>query len=251
METAPEPQLSSSVAFGDRSLFPSLRARAFLNHAAVSPPSALVLTAIQQYLQDVTAHGPGAWSRWSQQRERLRSKLGRLLGCSAEDVALGTCTSAVLGDVCLMIDWKAGQRVLCFHGEFPALVTPLQRAAEMYVLELVFHTLEGFADSSGDGLSRVEAELKRGLRLVAVSSVQFQTGLRLPVEELAGLCHRYGAELMIDAAQSLGVVPVDVTRQYIDYLAAPTHKWLMGLEGCGVLYVNPASMERSLEEPDG
>jgi len=80
VETAPEPQLSSSVAFGDRSLFPSLRVRAFLNHAAVSPPSALVLTAIQQYLQDVAAHGSGAWSRWSQQRERLRSKLGWLLG---------------------------------------------------------------------------------------------------------------------------------------------------------------------------
>jgi cysteine desulfurase/selenocysteine lyase len=77
------------------------------------------------------------------------------------------------------------------------------------------------------------------VRLVAVSAVQFQSGLRMPLEEMGRLCQRYGAELFVDAIQALGAVPLDVDRCQIDYLSAGSHKWLMGMEGLGLLYVRP------------
>jgi selenocysteine lyase/cysteine desulfurase len=79
----------------------------------------------------------------------------------------------------------------------------------------------------------------RPVRLVAVSFVQFQTGLRMPLAEIAALCHRNGAELFVDGIQGVGCVPLDVRATGIDYLTCGSHKWLMGIEGAGFLYVRP------------
>jgi selenocysteine lyase/cysteine desulfurase len=65
----------------------------------------------------------------------------------------------------------------------------------------------------------------------------------MPLEAMASLCHAAGAELFVDAVQAVGAVPIDVGAAGIDYLAAGSHKWLMGPEGGGFLYVNPARVE--------
>ena len=82
------------------------------------------------------------------------------------------------------------------------------------------------------------------MRLIAVSSTQFQTGLLLPIKEISLLCKKYGAEIMVDAAQSAGAIDFNVQEEQIDYLMAPTHKWLMGSEGSAILYVHPESMSK-------
>ena len=94
------------------------------------------------------------------------------------------------------------------------------------------------------GLERLEETLRGGARLVAVSAVAFQTGLRMPIEAMAEVCHRHGAQLFVDAIQSVGAAPLDVRQSGVDYLAAGGHKWLMAPEGTGVLYV---ASERAVE----
>jgi len=172
-------------------------------------------------------------------RARLRARLGRLLGVEPATLALtGGATHGVQA-IALSFPWSRGDRVVLFEGEFPANVTPWQRAAELFQLEPVFVPLAPFHRSSEDGLARLEVELSRGARLVAVSAVQFSTGLAMPLAAMAGLCARHGAELFVDAIQALGAVPVDAAALGIDYLAGGAHKWLMGAEGCGFLYVRP------------
>jgi selenocysteine lyase/cysteine desulfurase len=97
-------------------------------------------------------------------------------------------------------------------------------------------SLDAFHRSVDEGLAELERELDRGLRLVAVSAVQYKTGLRMPLAEMASLCHEYGAEIFVDAIQALGATPVDVSCG-IDYLSSGSHKHLMGAEGAGFLYV--------------
>jgi selenocysteine lyase/cysteine desulfurase len=65
----------------------------------------------------------------------------------------------------------------------------------------------------------------------------------MPVEGMAALCHANGAQLFVDGVQACGAVPVDVGAAGIDYLACGSHKWLMGLEGAGFLYISPARVE--------
>jgi selenocysteine lyase/cysteine desulfurase len=126
--------------------------------------------------------------------------------------------------------------VVLFDGEFPANVTPWQRAAEEFGLELCWLSLDAFHRSVLQGLTALESILDRGVRVVAVSAVQYKTGLRMPLEEMAALCHVYGAEIFVDAIQGLGATPLDVSWG-IDYLSSGSHKHLMGPEGAGFLYV--------------
>jgi selenocysteine lyase/cysteine desulfurase len=82
--------------------------------------------------------------------------------------------------------------------------------------------------------------------LVAISAVQFQTGLRMPAVAISELCHAHGAELFVDAIQACGASPIDVEVQGIDYLVTGGHKWLLGFEGAGFLYVRTGAAKKLL-----
>lgn len=225
------------AALGDRSLFPDLSWRAYLSHAAISPPSVPVLEAASAVSRSYATQGVAAFPIWLESREVLRGTLASLVGARSEDIALMSNTTAGVSAIANCFPWKAGDGVVVFEGEFPTNVTPWQQAARSAGLRLTMLPLEGFGDESGDGLARLESVLLQGVALVAVSAVQFQTGLRMPVEAMAKLCHRHGAQLFVDGIQAVGAVPIDA--RTVDYLAVGSHKWLMGLEGCGFLYIHP------------
>lgn len=229
--------VSHRPALGSRALFPALEAKAYLNHAAISPPSQPVQDAVKAALEDYARCGALAFGRWDEQRRQLKRELARLVGASPEDIALGTNTTRGLSDIGLCFPWQAGDRIVLFEGEFPANVTPWQCVADLYGLSVSFLAADSLRD--GDGLLALEQQLRRGVRLVAVSAVQFQTGLRMPLEAMGDLCRQYGAALAVDAIQACGAVPVDVKRENIDFLSCGGHKWLMGSEGAGFVYLSP------------
>jgi selenocysteine lyase/cysteine desulfurase len=244
---------------GDKSLFAELSARAYLAHASISPVSARVRAAVQALLDDYAHEGALAHSSWAARRRRLRDQLAVLIGAHPEDIALVSSTTRGISDIALCIPWSTGDRVLLFSGEFPANVTPWQRAADLYSLEVRFLDAHDYLEDPARALVELEAELGRGARLVAVSAVEFQTGLRMPLARMAELCHAHGAELAVDAVQACGAVPLDVAREQIDYLSCGAHKFLMGLEGAGFVFVSPRAVTRlrphvagwlSHEEPD-
>jgi selenocysteine lyase/cysteine desulfurase len=63
------------------------------------------------------------------------------------------------------------------------------------------------------------------------------------LEAIGEICHRHGCAFLVDAIQGLGAFPVDVRRAHIDALAADGHKWLLGPEGCGILFVSQGFQE--------
>jgi cysteine desulfurase/selenocysteine lyase len=228
---------------GDPSLFPDLEYRAYFNHAAISPPSTAVRHAVNVVLDDYARRGVSSFPTWADQRRRLKGKLGKLIGAGADDFGFTLSTTTGVVTVALCFPWKRGDRIVCFEGEFPANVTPWQNAASLFGLEVVMLPVSDFAGSGPPDLGRLQAELERGARLVAVSAVEFQSGLRLPIRAIAELAHRYGAEVFVDAVQACGAVPIDAGDAGVDYLACGSHKWMMGLEGAGFLYIRPDRIE--------
>ncbi len=231
--------MQPTPALGDRGLFPTLDARAYLNHCGVSPASSAVQAAARAVLDDYARHGSGAFVRGMEQRRRLKAKLASLLGARPEDLAYVASTSAGVTAIAMCFPWEPGDQIIGFQGEFPTNVTPWQRAAALFGLRHTLLPLDGFADGSGDGLGRLEAALRGGVRLVAVSAVQFQSGLRMPILEMSRLCRAHGAQLFVDAIQAVGALPVDDYAGAVDYLSCGSHKWLMGLEGAAFVYVHP------------
>ncbi|MDH5490452.1 MAG: aminotransferase class V-fold PLP-dependent enzyme [Myxococcales bacterium] len=243
---ATPPRSEHRAILADRSLFPDLEARSFLAHSAISPLSLAVRDQISAALADYGRGGLEGFERWLPHRERLRSALAAFVGAAPSEIGLVPNTTLGVIDVAMSIPWRPGDRVLLFEGEFPTNITPWQRAAELFELQLEFLPIEPFRRSHQEGLSRLEAALERGARLVALSAVQFQTGLRMPLEAIAERCSAAGTEVFIDAIQACGAVPLRV-REGIDYLACGGHKWLMGPEGTGFLYVSASKM--ALLEP--
>jgi selenocysteine lyase/cysteine desulfurase len=222
---------------GDRTLFPLLEARAYLNHAGVSPPSDPVRRAVAGAIDDVARLGGAAVGVALERRAQLRARIAELLGAAPADVALTSNTTTGIQAVALDFPWRRGDRVVLLDGEFPANVTPWQQAAEAFGLSTAFVPVAAFLRSEEEGLAALDAELRQGVRLVAVSAVQFRSGLAMPLPAMAARCAAAGAEIFVDAVQAAGAVPLDV--RGIDYLAAGGHKWLMGPSGTGFLWVRP------------
>jgi selenocysteine lyase/cysteine desulfurase len=86
-------------------------------------------------------------------------------------------------------------------------------------------------------LNRLEATIDSRTRLVSFSWIGFSSGWRIDPAEVAGICHRKGCLFLLDAIQGLGVFPLDVKASGIDFFAADGHKWLLGPEGAGLLYM--------------
>lgn len=222
---------------GSRALFPLLEPRAYLNHAGVSPPSDPVRRAVQEAVDDFARRGGDAVGAALARRARLRGRIAELLGVAPGDVALTANTSAGIQAVALDFPWRPGDRILLLEGEFPANVTPWQQAAATFGLGVSMIPVAAFLRSEEEGLALLDAALARGVRLVAVSAVQFRSGLRMPLAAMAARCAAAGAEIFVDAVQAAGCVPLDV--RGVDYLAAGGHKWLMAPLGTGFLYVRP------------
>ena len=223
---------------GDRSLFPALAVRAYLNHAAVSPPSQVVVARVNAALADYARGGIAGFMAWLPRRLRLKETLAGLVGApTAASMCFVSNTTTGVIDIAQSLAWRPGDRVVLFEGEFPANVTPWQRAADRFELSITWVPIAPFERSVEEGMAALEEVLAQGpVRLVAVSAVQFQTGLRMPLPRIAASCRAHGAELFVDAIQAVGATPVDVGVG-VDYLVAGGHKHLMGPEGAGFLYV--------------
>jgi cysteine desulfurase/selenocysteine lyase len=126
------------------------------------------------------------------------------------------------------LDWRPGDKVVGFLEEFPANFFPWKR------LESKGICVEWL--SIADPLEKVEAAC-RGARLLTVSFVQYLSGRRSDLATLGEICRRQGCLFLVDAIQGLGAFPVDVRKARIHALAADGHKWLLGPEGCGILYI--------------
>lgn len=258
----PEPYSSGGVPkpqLGSRALFPDLTSRVYLAHAAISPASLAVTRAVSEALQVIAAGGVASFPVLSAQRERLREKVGRLLGASPSAIALTPGCTRAITDVALGLPLKEGETMLTYEGEFPANVTPWQLATRAAKAHLQLMKLPDGSDPDC-GPKIVEAlrdtlqAAKKGghpIRWVCVSAVQFQTGLRMPLTEMAAVCHENGAKILVDGIQGCGSVPLDVTRLGIDAFFSGAHKWLLGLEGVGFAYLSEELMSELVPSTAG
>lgn len=223
-------------------LFPQLEAKVYLNFAAVSPPSTVAQEAVLGMLTDYARLGAGAIGGAVAQRDRLKGKLSKLIHAQPQDIALTRNTSEGALDIAFSIPWTAGDGVVLFRGEFPANVSAWLQAAEVFSLNIFW--LDAEAMTRPQGLTQLHDLLKREtIKLVAVSAVQFQTGWRMPLENIGTITREAGALLFVDGTQACGCVPLDMQALAgIDFMACSGHKWLMGLEGAGFLYVRPDAM---------
>ena len=174
-----------------------------------------------------------------------RSVLGGLVGMAAADVAFVESAQAAL--VALLGGWRlpVGSRVACLPGEYAPNIAQL-RAAGLRPEPL---PVDGLGRADLDGVARLLTTDPP--RFVLLTHIGSHRGLLQPAREVAALCREAGVPLVLDAAQSLGHVDVDLGA---DAVFATSRKWLAGPRGVGMLFVRPrlaAELVPVLAEPEG
>jgi len=212
-----------------RNHFPVTRHLVYLNHAGMAPLVKEAADAMREWAADALEFGALHYDAWMAACDALRASAAKLIGCEPAEIAIIKNTSEGIAAVAGGIAWRPGDKVVGFTEEFPANYFPWKRLESRGVrLELL---------SADSPLEKIEAAC-RGARLLAVSFVQYLSGRRMDLAAIGDICRRYGCIFFVDAIQGLGALPVNVRKMHISALAADGHKWLLGPEGCGILYIN-------------
>ncbi len=200
-----------------------------LNHAGVAPLCRRAADAMRELTADALEYGSWHYDRWLATYDGLRDSTARLIGAKADEIAIVKNTSEGISLFARGLQWRPGDRVVAFREEFPANVFPWMKLEQEGTIQVTWL-------SYLDPLEAIDAACK-GARLLSVSFVQYLSGHRMDLVALGEICARHGCLFFVDAIQGLGVFPLDVEQCRVSALAADGHKWLLGPEGCGIMYV--------------
>lgn len=224
-----------------RSLFPITAQYAYLNHAATAPLGNHVTEAIEQLVErrrrepfDQIRRDLGRLQR------RFKERAARLIGAARPDeIVVMPNTAAGINTAASSLPLAAGDQVLILDGDYPANIYPWQNLTYRGVQVRLLPAREGGLD-----LEALQGQIDRRTRAIALSSVMFASGHRNDLAAVGAICRERGIFFVVDAIQSVGVLPVDVQAWNVDLLACGAQKWLLGDWGAGFLYCRHELLDR-------
>lgn len=163
--------------------------------------------------------------------ELARGKCARLFSVSPEEITFLSNASEGINNVAYGLDWQKGDNVVVADVEFPSGILPWTRFENLGVEVRVVRHKNWFID-----LEDIAALIDERTRVVTISHVSMFTGQRIDLESLSGLVRSSNALLLLDATHAAGVVPVDAS--LADIMVSSCYKWLLGVHGAAVFYVN-------------
>jgi len=212
---------------------------AYLNHAGMAALPRRSAERMKALADTVSISGDRRWLDRNAEVERVRGLAAKLLGArEAHEIAFVENTSAGISMVAEGFAWKEGDNVVGAALEFPSNVYPWMQLADYGVEYRTVPERDGRIDED-ELLARIDDRT----RMLVLSWVQYASGYRADLIRLGTACRERGVLFVVDAIQGLGALALDVEASFIDIAAASTHKWLLGPEGTGLLYVSDRVIE--------
>ncbi|MFE5787376.1 aminotransferase class V-fold PLP-dependent enzyme [Rhodococcus erythropolis] len=215
--------------------------KVFLDSAGSSlPPEPVLTTMIEHLRREADVGGYVAAARQSGALAAVPHSLARVIGAQATDIALTDSATRAWNDFFASVSLGPGDRILISGVEYASnAIAALGRARSTGAhVEIIPSDQYGRID-----LDALENMLDDRVRLVSVVHVPTNGGLINPVREVVELARAHGSLVLLDACQSFGQLPIDVTELGIDALSATGRKWLRGPRGTGFLYVRPGLVD--------
>ena len=222
----------SDAAAAFRAQFPVFERAAYLNAGTEGPVPRRAAEAVRDRIElELTAGrcGKPYMTMVQELAADLRAGYARVLGAEPADVALTGSTTDGVNTIIAGLDLRGGGEIVTSDEEHPGLLAPLGRAQRVHGVKV---RVVPFAEIAG--------AVSAATRLVACSHVSWVSGR---VVDAAALAHT-GVPVLLDAAQSVGAVPVDVEALGCAFYAGSGQKWLCGPEGSGCLYVRRDQLEQ-------
>ena len=228
-----------------RAGIPALTNSIYLNTGTFGPMPTVVADEIRRAYGEIEQQGTFSpaifWQMELEGFEAVRGQVAALLHAQTAEIALTRNVTDGINIVLHGLDWQAGDEVILTDHEHPSGTVPWLALAERAGVQLRWLEL---IDDADEIVARFERLLGPRTRLAQLSHVSCLTGLRLPIERLCALARQAGVLTLVDGAHAEGQFAVDVAALGCDFYAACGHKWLLGPQGVGMLFVRGDLVER-------
>lgn len=213
----------------------------YFDHAATSwpKPEAVIQAVNHAMINDSANPGRGSHAmavRASRILFNGRKQLAKLLGVkNPNDIAFTYNTTMAL-NMAIKGFLKSGDHVIATSVEHNSVRRPLYELEQNDNVEVTYID----ADEEGHiNMDQLEKSFKDNTTLIVVNHSSNLLGTIMPLEKISEIAHNHGAKMLVDGAQSVGIIPINVVTMGIDMLAFPGHKGLLGPQGTGGLYIAP------------
>ena len=210
-----------------------------MNTGWAGPTPQTVIKRISETLEQEACLGPTS-NNWLEVARDIRdeaiSLVARELNASTDEITLTHSTREGLNAIIFGMSWTNSDEILICDLEHPALTTPASVLNERYGVN-VNSVAIGATDTPSEIVQKVTSAITNKTKLVALSHIQYTCGLVMPIKEISEESHKMNVPVLVDGAQTLGQIKLDMKDLDCDYYAAPGQKWLMGPVATGVLYV--------------
>ncbi|HEY6326837.1 MAG TPA: aminotransferase class V-fold PLP-dependent enzyme [Candidatus Cybelea sp.] len=230
----------SRMAQEYRSRFPILADSTYLVSHSMGAAPVGARDALEAYWDEWASQGPEAWERWLPRIAEIADGIGALIGAAPGSVFLGPNVSVLQAAIATCIDFRGTRNEVVYESlQFPSL-TYVWREWQRYgaVVRIV---------ESPDGRTvpteRIVAAITEKTAIAVISHAYYVSGALADVGAIAAHCRAVGALLCVDAYQTTGIYPYDVSALDVDLATGGSHKWLCGGPGCGWIYVKPSLRE--------
>jgi selenocysteine lyase/cysteine desulfurase len=227
-----------------RSDFPALDRFTYLNTASAGLVPADVIGPAHEFEAVLAQAGTTGMDEDTEVGilEDARNAAAGLLHADPDTIAIATSFTEALCQVAWWLRPGKSQNIVSSEVDFPSVTYPWQRIAEDTDCQV--RLVPVLDDPDGFDVNRVAESVDSSTAVICISHIQYLTGHRLDLGELASLAHGRGALLIVDATQSAGQVPIDVTASGVDVLITGSYKWLCSTFGAAVCYLSPQVLAR-------
>jgi selenocysteine lyase/cysteine desulfurase len=212
--------------------FPALAEWTYLNTATFGQLPSRAVEAVNRHFAHRDELACYDFLDWFDDANRVRESIARLVHCEAADVAFIQNASTALSLLVSALDWRPGDRIVALAGEFPNNIYQ-PAVLEARGVEFVETEWEQFYDS-----------VNERTRMVVMSTVNYTTGFRAPLDEIGRFLAARGIVWYLDGTQSVGALELDLGRVQPHAMAVHAYKWLLSPTGAGFMYVRPDVRER-------
>ena len=178
--------------------------------------------------------------------QATRAIIASELGVMSDVITLTENVTVGCNIVLWEVDWQPGDQILISDAEHPGVIATIKELKRRFPIEIdicpIVETL-----NQGDPVTVTAQFLQPNTRLLLVSHILRNTGQVLPLADIVKLCHHQQPEpvrVLVDAAQSVGLLPLNLAELAVDFYAFTGHKWWCGPEGVGGLYVSPENLAK-------
>jgi selenocysteine lyase/cysteine desulfurase len=230
--------------------FPGKEHHVFLLACGASPLPAVAVERMVAAAQLQADIGGLVFRSYDETLDRFHTTAARLLATSADNVSFQRNTTEGVSLIAAGYPFRSGDEVISYVHEYPANHYPWRNLAGRGVrLVQLPNVITPGNDECGErpcafSLDDLERLITPRTRVVALSTVQFASGFALDLDAVTSICRAHGVDLVLDAAQSLGALPLEPDRHGVAAVAAPGWKWLLGPIGSGLMYTSPAFRDK-------